>query len=287
MSVTIAKGAQITRCGNNTSKSNQMYSFGYGKKCNYYRKPQTQVYYDIQSCFSQNVKENKGVSMGRGDRECFRSTKEENAKTYYYKENAFVTKSGSCTTFGKAPISSYRKLNSTSSTLNTGLSNSSYLISTIEATDFGKNSQKSTIKGKLKSIFDVKDNNVPGPGYYRPAQWDIAHDKPASSFSKFTAPRFKNTAKQGTPGPSYLGDYHNISSRVEKVKSTIRSRSTCNSPQKDRVFAIYDKSKEKSKKLNTNKIMCSTRPRLLCRPFGLRHISIKICKRQDYNRIQN
>ena len=62
MSIIIAKGEQITKCANNTSTSNQMFTFGKGNRYSYHKKPISNNLYNHPSSFETSIKNKKGFS---------------------------------------------------------------------------------------------------------------------------------------------------------------------------------------------------------------------------------
>ena len=228
MSVIVAKGSQITRCGNNTSTSNQMYSFGVGKRFNKV-KALSQSFYDLPSSININ-KVGNSHNMGIGDRNsfCKNFNKKENLpKTYYYEESAFIKKAGSVTSFGKPPTTNSNKIRkdtSCISTFDTITHNANKNNPELTNNNISNNNKKSIInapslKGKQKTYFDIKPNNVPGPGQYSLQQQSFSNKQTSSSnFSKTTHQRFKDNIKNDTPGPQYNPDNKNISGILNKTK---------------------------------------------------------------------
>mmetsp|Transcript_13838 Transcript_13838/g.14389 ORF Transcript_13838/g.14389 Transcript_13838/m.14389 type:complete len:298 (+) Transcript_13838:3-896(+) len=245
MSLIIAKGEQITRSANNTSKSNQMFSFGVGKRFSQKITPQTQNFYDLPSSFHPTKE--KGCSMGKGRRSSFikdYTDKEKTAKTFYYKDTTFLGKS--CTSFGKPPLkkSSSLVFNSNVNMNNTSSQNipsTSGIHNPVEKNKYSKGTLgwEIKLKGKEKSYFDVKTNNVPGPGYYpvhnSNSSFLIKESgkiSRTSNFSRCTSLRFKQIKSNGVPGPVYSLDYGNVSSNVMKYQKQAKSKvgSSKNSP---------------------------------------------------------
>ena len=108
MSIIVAKGAQITQCANNNSTSNQMYSFGKGKRFVYYKKAICNSQYNLQTSFINSIKNCNHNAINYGKKYYNNKLKKEDyPKTYFYQESSFGTKrKGSCITFGKPPIKS-------------------------------------------------------------------------------------------------------------------------------------------------------------------------------------
>jgi hypothetical protein len=250
MSVIVAKGEQITKCSKNTSTSNQMFTFGIGDRFKKQQKSLTQTFYDVPTAFNANHK--KGFSMGYGVRKSFpKAGKKENEnKTYYYKESSLLNKSCSVASFGQPPKKKaidHIKVDLKILNFN-GNVNNSYLGGE-ESKDFSKskfstskdwNTQKiPTLKGKQKSYFDVKSNNVPGPGQYPVHQtyssFRIKNNGRISKtayFAKTTEKRFKDKSNNGVPGPIYQPIYGNIDANYDKLKKSYGYRSANPSPER-------------------------------------------------------
>ena len=130
MSIIVAKGEQITRCANNTSTSNQMYTFGKGNRDSYHKKSVCNSLYNIPSSFSSSIKENKGFSLGFGNKLFTKKIKKETEpKTYYYEECSLISKrKGNCSTFGK-PTNRSNATSRLSTNVTLGGSNSKTIIS--------------------------------------------------------------------------------------------------------------------------------------------------------------
>lgn len=251
MSVIIAKGEQITKCSNNTSTSNQMFSFGVGNRFKKRNASLTQNYYDIPSSFKPN--NNKGCAMGFGSRQFLNNynKKDNNKQTYYYKESSLIKKQASCSSFGKPPKQnlneSVLKLNSSNSLMRlekNGNNNNSNEFNTSNYNTNNKNNKTSrdwktntaTIKGKLKTFLDVKYNDVPGPGQYpvhkSSSCFKIDNNNKISRtgyFSHTTEKRFQNLKYNGVPGPKYVLNYGNIGSNYEKYLKISKDKALCSS----------------------------------------------------------
>ena len=286
MSLIIAKGEQITRSSNNTSTSNQMFSFGKGKRFDFYPKSYSQNvnFYNIPSCFN-SIKKN-GFSMGKGDRTSFANwnKKENEKKTYYYKENSFLGKPSA--NFGQPPLaksSSVIKINTNGNhskdysgvdhelyqrmNINIeGMRNKNEFYTSTKFEDTISSSKRTnntgrsaTIKGKLKTFLDVKSNNVPGPGAYsiqntssfNPNRKSISG---TAYFAKTTSKRFKYSKDSG-PGYAYMSEYGNIAKKSEKIANTkkdfsntfIRSNSSMNISRKASERLNFSKEQDKCK----------------------------------------
>ena len=210
MSIIIAKGAQITQCANNTSTSNQMYSFGKDSKATKQQKSITQNYYNLPSSFKTTTKVKSGITLGYGERSNFLKIKKDfNPKTYFYKDSLFKVKTEQHSTIGP-PVKNNRNTidynNATSYYNNSG---------------FDMNANKHTIKismkGRPKSVFDIKDNKIPGPGkYYNDQSMSMFNKKTAntSTFSNFTDKRFKDSKGNIVPGPCYNPQNNTIKSKI-------------------------------------------------------------------------
>lgn len=248
MSVIVAKGEQITKCSKNTSTSNQMFTFGIGDRFKKQAKSITQNYYNLPTTFTTNHK--KGFSMGYGNRQSFSKAgkKETENKTYYYKESSLLNKSCSVTSFGQPPKKralDHIKVDSKMLNFNGNLNNS--YVGAEDSKDLSKFSTSKdwntqvipTLKGKQKSYFDIKYNNVPGPGQY-PIHQTYTSFKIKNSgrisktayFAKTTERRFKDKPNNGVPGPIYEPGYGNIDTNYYKLKKSYGYRSANPSPER-------------------------------------------------------
>lgn len=228
MSIIIAKGAQITQCANNTSTSNQMYSFGKDAKATKQQKSITQNYYNLPSSFKTTTKVKSGITLGYGERSNFLKIKKDlNPKTYFYKDTLFKVKSEQHATIGP-PVKNIRN------TIDYNNASSYYNDSGFDM-NAKKHSIKITLKGRPKSVFEIKDNKIPGPGkYYNDQSMSMFNINKkslnTSAFSNFTDQRFKNNKGNNVPGPCYNPENNTIKSKISKIMCLSKSRSAYFSP---------------------------------------------------------
>lgn len=217
MSVVVAKGIQITQSATNTSSSNQMYSFGIGKRSNFLKSVVvTDAFYDIPNSFSISLKKKKGFSLGKAIRLTSGTKKEDTVKSYYYKESSLLHPSQH-TSFGR-PQSSIRKINDIS-----GYGSNT----SINAGEIVRENPKPAAVSKTKRIFDIKYNHVPGPGQYNTINSSFGSKANTTSiFSKFTTKRFEKKKDNKVPGPIYSQDYNSISCKLNKLTTQTSSQNT-------------------------------------------------------------
>ncbi len=211
MSVIVAKGAQITQCTINTSSSNQMYSFSKDKRFKVQHQAKTNNFYNIPSSIktpkNSSVKA-KSTTFGYSERS-FLIKKSEEPKTYYYQESMCQVINKPTSTLGKAPNikEKYKTISNDSHNL---------IDSTLNSSKYLKNA-KITIKGRPKSVFDIKDNNIPGPGKYynNSAIFNLfKKEVNTSNFSHSTEKRFKETKDNEIPGPIYQPENLTIKAKI-------------------------------------------------------------------------